>query len=140
VDTNQDSRPCYIHSVFAVADLLDKSGQKPVFKARLFRESCVLYRGQYIKDLNKLGRSLHRIIIIDNSPICYFFHPDNAVPVRSWFDDPSDSELLHLIPFFERLAKVDNVVNVLRNSKGQFNSYQSLENRLEVLTPYKTSK
>lgn len=59
-----------------VADLLDKWD---VFRARLFRESCVFYRGNYVKDLNKLGRALHKVVIIDNSPASYIFHPDNAV-------------------------------------------------------------
>ncbi|KAJ8910143.1 hypothetical protein NQ315_010832, partial [Exocentrus adspersus] len=59
-----------------VADLLDQWG---VFRARLFRESCVYYRGNYVKDLNKLGRELKQIIIVDNSPASYIFHPDNAV-------------------------------------------------------------
>ena len=59
-----------------VADLLDKWG---VFKSRLFRESCVFYRGNYVKDLGRLGRDLHKVIIVDNSPASYIFHPDNAV-------------------------------------------------------------
>lgn len=59
-----------------VADLLDRWG---VFRSRLFRESCVFHRGNYVKDLNRLGRDLHKVIIIDNSPASYIFHPDNAV-------------------------------------------------------------
>jgi len=106
-------------SFIIVADLLDKWG---VFKARLFREACVFHRGNYVKDLNKLGRSLQKVIIIDNSPASYIFHPDNAVPVASWFDDTSDTELLYLIPFFERLASVENVYTVLRNSNHPYNS------------------
>lgn len=58
-----------------VADLLDKWN---VFRARLFRESCVYHRGNYVKDLNKLGRDLQKIVIVDNSPASYIFHPDNA--------------------------------------------------------------
>ena len=37
-------------------------------------------------------------VIIDNSPIAYSLHPDNAVPIRSWYEDPSDNELRELIP------------------------------------------
>lgn len=59
-----------------VADLLDRWN---VFRARLFRESCVFHRGNYVKDLNKLGRELEQIVIVDNSPASYIFHPDNAV-------------------------------------------------------------
>lgn len=99
-----------------VADLLDKWN---VFRARLFRESCVFHMGNYVKDLNKLGRDLQKIVIVDNSPASYIFHPDNAVPVKSWFDDINDSELLDLIPLFEKLSKVDSVYSVLCNSSSQ---------------------
>ncbi|XP_034042321.1 carboxy-terminal domain RNA polymerase II polypeptide A small phosphatase 1-like isoform X2 [Thalassophryne amazonica] len=94
-----------------VSDLLDKWG---AFRSRLFRESCVFHRGNYVKDLSRLGRDLNKVIIIDNSPASYIFHPENAVPVASWFDDMSDTELLDLIPFFERLSKVDNIYDILK--------------------------
>ncbi|XP_021346879.1 carboxy-terminal domain RNA polymerase II polypeptide A small phosphatase 1-like isoform X1 [Mizuhopecten yessoensis] len=96
-----------------VADLLDKWG---VFRARLFRESCVFHRGNYVKDLSRLGRDLDQVVIIDNSPASYIFHPDNAVPVQSWFDDMTDTELMDLIPFFEGLSKVDSVYTLLQNA------------------------
>ncbi|XP_010213680.1 PREDICTED: carboxy-terminal domain RNA polymerase II polypeptide A small phosphatase 1 [Tinamus guttatus] len=97
-----------------VADLLDKWG---AFRARLFRESCVFHRGNYVKDLSRLGRDLRRIIIVDNSPASYIFHPDNAVPVASWFDNMADTELLDLLPFFERLSKVEDVYTVLKKHR-----------------------
>ncbi|CAH3175658.1 unnamed protein product [Porites evermanni] len=95
-----------------VADLLDKWG---TFRARLFRESCVFHRGNYVKDLSKLGRDLKHVLIVDNSPASYSFHPENAVPVVSWFDDFSDMELLELIPLLEKLNEVDDVCAFLRN-------------------------
>ncbi|XP_014251651.1 carboxy-terminal domain RNA polymerase II polypeptide A small phosphatase 1 [Cimex lectularius] len=102
-----------------VADLLDRWG---VFRCRLFRESCVFHRGNYVKDLNKLGRNLQKVVIVDNSPASYIFHPDNAVPVASWFDDMTDTEMLDLIPFFENLSKADNVYATLCNSNHPYNS------------------
>ncbi|XP_037747106.1 CTD small phosphatase-like protein isoform X3 [Chelonia mydas] len=93
-----------------VADLLDRWG---VFRARLFRESCVFHRGNYVKDLSRLGRELSKVIIVDNSPASYIFHPENAVPVQSWFDDMTDTELLDLIPFFEGLSREEEVYSML---------------------------
>lgn len=61
-----------------VSDLLDKWG---AFRCRLFRESCVFHRGNYVKDLSRLGRDLNKVIIVDNSPASYIFHPDNAVSI-----------------------------------------------------------
>ncbi|GAB1606888.1 small phosphatase isoform X2 [Argonauta hians] len=94
-----------------VADLLDKWD---VFRARLFRESCVFHRGNYVKDLSRLGRELEQVVIVDNSPASYIFHPQNAVPVSSWFDDEEDRELCDLIPYFESLASLDSVYNIVR--------------------------
>ena len=94
-----------------VTDLLDKWD---VFRARLFRESCVFHRGNYVKDLGRLGRKIDHIIILDNSPASYFFHPENAVPCTSWFDDMDNKELLEMIPFFEELSSSDNIYSLLR--------------------------
>uniref|UniRef100_A0A3Q1G5W9 protein-serine/threonine phosphatase n=1 Tax=Acanthochromis polyacanthus TaxID=80966 RepID=A0A3Q1G5W9_9TELE len=99
-----------------VADLLDQWG---VFRARLFRESCVFHRGNYVKDLSRLGRELSNVIIVDNSPASYIFHPENAVPVQSWFDDMNDTELLDLLPFFEGLSKEEEVYGVLQNLRSR---------------------
>lgn len=65
-----------------VTDLLDRCG---VFRARLFRESCVFHQGCYVKDLSRLGRDLRKTLILDNSPASYIFHPENAV---SGLDEP----------------------------------------------------
>ncbi|CAJ0940679.1 unnamed protein product [Ranitomeya imitator] len=89
-----------------VTDLLDKEG---VFRSRLFREACVFHQGCYVKDLSRLGRDLKKTIILDNSPASYIFHPENAVPVQSWFDDMGDTELLSLIPIFEELSYSEDI-------------------------------
>jgi len=94
-----------------VTDLLDKWD---VFRARLFRESCVFHRGNYVKDLGRLGRKIDHIIILDNSPASYYFHPENAVPCTSWFDDMDNKELLEMIPFFEELSTSDDIYSLLR--------------------------
>lgn len=96
-----------------VLDLLDKD---KIVGARLFREACSNHKGNYVKDLGRLGRDIRHVIIVDNSPASYLFHPENAVPIDSWFDDENDTELLDLIPFLEDMTKVDNVMTVLDTS------------------------
>lgn len=44
------------------------------------------------------------------------FHPKNAIPITSWFDDGNDTELYDLIPFLEDLKKVEDVTTVLDNA------------------------
>lgn len=84
--------------------LLDRLGHKDVIHHRLFRESCYNFNGNYIKNLSQLGRPLHEVIIIDNSPASYALHPQHAVPISTWFSDMNDSELLGMLPFLSDLA------------------------------------
>ncbi|GMK56361.1 hypothetical protein CspeluHIS016_0302010 [Cutaneotrichosporon spelunceum] len=93
-----------------VLDMLDVGR---VVRHRLFRESCYNHKGNYVKDLSQLGRDIDKTIIIDNSPASYIFHPNNAVPVSTWFNDPHDTELTDLCPFLSDLAGVDDVRGVL---------------------------
>ncbi|KNZ61734.1 hypothetical protein VP01_1365g4 [Puccinia sorghi] len=93
-----------------VLDMLDIHH---VVKHRLFRESCYNHKGNYVKDLSQLGRPIAETIIIDNSPASYVFHPNNAVPVSSWFNDPHDTELTDLAAFLADIANVPDVRGIL---------------------------
>jgi len=93
--------------------VLDKLDVNRVVSHRLFRESCYNHKGNYVKDLSQLGRPMTDTIILDNSPASYIFHPNNAVPVSSWFNDPHDTELTDLCPFLADLRTVDDVRAVL---------------------------
>ena len=55
------------------------------------------------------------VIIVDNSPNAYYFHPENAVPCLSWYDDLDDRVLFELIPLLEALSQVDDVRTVITN-------------------------
>jgi RNA polymerase II subunit A small phosphatase-like protein len=63
-----------------------------------------------------LGRDLSEVIIIDNSPACYIFQPNNAIPITSWFDDFEDDELMELVPFLRELKECKDVSLVLDSS------------------------
>jgi len=90
----------YTASLDKYADpLLDLLDPHRVIRTRLFRESCVFFEGNYIKDLSQLDRDLSQCIIIDNSASSYLFHPENAIDCSSFIDDRNDRELDHIGAF-----------------------------------------
>lgn len=100
--------------------LLDVLDADRLITSRLFRESCVHYCNNYVKDLSHLGRELSSSVIIDNSPYSYMFQTQNAIAILSWFMDKSDKKLFELIPFLDELADQDDVVTALANSPHRF--------------------
>lgn len=93
-------------------ELYNNTGQRHIHQ-RLFRDSCYNYEGNYVKNLSQIGRPLEDIIILDNSPASYIFHPQHAVPISSWFSDIHDNELLDILPLLKDLSGVVDVGKVL---------------------------
>ena len=74
---------------------------------------CVLCRDymsivgkDFVKDLNKIGRSLDRVIIVDNMPQNFSLHKENAIYIKSfWGVENEDKALIDLIPILISIAK-----------------------------------
>lgn len=94
-------------------DIVDPDSQ--YIQHRVYRDSCVVWEGNYLKDLTVLGRDLSQTIIVDNSPQAFGFQLENGVPIESWYDDDNDTALLQLIPFLEQLIHVEDVRPVISN-------------------------
>lgn len=97
-------------------DVLDPT--RRLIKHRIYRDSCVFWEGNYLKDLTSLGRDLAHTLIIDNSPQAFGFQLDNGVPILSWYDDDQDTELLKLLPFLEELVDSDDVRPIIAQRFG----------------------
>ena len=87
----------------------------------MFRESCLAVEGNFLKDLNVLGRDLKKSVLVDNSPHAFGYQVDNGIPIESWFDNPNDTELLKLERFLRTLHGKEDVRPVVRST---FRTYQ----------------
>lgn len=99
-----------------VLDLLDQTRS---MRWRLFREDCSTHKGVFVKDLNRLGRSLSQTVIIDNSPLSYVFQPGNAVPITGFFGDQTDRALLDILPILDELAEASDVREGIKRNLGE---------------------
>ncbi|XP_050310941.1 CTD nuclear envelope phosphatase 1 homolog isoform X2 [Anthonomus grandis grandis] len=95
----------------AVADKLD--GGRCILQRRFYRQHCTPDFGSYTKDLSAICNDLSSVFILDNSPGAYKAYPDNAIPIKSWFSDPSDVALLNLLPVLDALRFTADVRSVL---------------------------
>lgn len=121
-----------------VIDWLEQ--ERKYFVGRYYRQHCTFRNGAYIKDLSSIEPDLSKVIILDNSPVSYIFHegervrftppyvgedanvgcaPDNAIPIEGWINDPTDNDLLHLIPMLEALQYVTDVRALLALRRGE---------------------
>ncbi|PYH95818.1 hypothetical protein BO71DRAFT_397625 [Aspergillus ellipticus CBS 707.79] len=100
-----------------VIDWLEQ--ERKYFQARYYRQHCTLRNGAYIKDLSSVEPDLSKVMILDNSPMSYIFHEDNAIPIEGWINDPTDNGLLHLVPMLEALQYVTDVRAFLALRRGE---------------------
>ncbi|KAL8955766.1 MAG: hypothetical protein Q9193_006498 [Seirophora villosa] len=102
-----------------VIDWLEQ--ERKYFTRRYYRQHCTFRNGAYIKDLSFVEPDLSKVMIIDNSPLSYIFHEDNAIPIEGWINDPTDNDLLHLIPILEALQYVMDIRALLALRRGENN-------------------
>lgn len=106
------------------SDIIDfKSGTQSMFTKRYYRSDCTFRQGVgYIKDLSKFcakEEELKNVIILDNSPVSYALHEDNAIMIEGWINDPSDRDLLNLLPLLYSLSVCIDVRFVLGLRSGE---------------------
>jgi len=96
-------------SVYA-EPLLDKlDPDRKLISRRFYRESCTFSNGSYTKDLTIFGVDLAKVVIVDNTPQVFQLQVNNGIPIKSWFDDPADVELMELLQFLATLVDAKDV-------------------------------
>jgi RNA polymerase II subunit A small phosphatase-like protein len=67
-----------------------------------------------VKDLSLLGRDLNRCVLLDDTPLAFFFQPDHGVPILPFKGDIDDRMLTEAVgPLLEALANENDVAKHL---------------------------
>ena len=91
-----------------LAQLLDTDGT--LFEGRvLSRTHCTVMDVAYVKDLQRLGRPLERVVLVDDNLASCIMQPDNAVPLTPFLGDPEDRALSDLLPLVRLLIDKPDV-------------------------------
>ncbi|KAH3767558.1 Phosphatidylserine decarboxylase proenzyme 2 precursor [Pelomyxa schiedti] len=114
--------------------IIDQIDKNHVVSQRLFRQDCTSNGVLYLKDLQRLGKPLEQIILVDDDErafaqpgwlmcACCCIHSTptaNGLVLPNWEGDKlQDDFLLDLIPFFYALhfPEIKDVRNILRHRK-----------------------
>ena len=96
----------FTSSLKSYADLvingIDKQNK---ISSRLYREHTMKIGNSNIKDLNKLGRDLKKVIIVDNLPESYCLQPKNGINVIDFDGNENDDMLIYLQKDLIKLVK-----------------------------------
>jgi import inner membrane translocase subunit TIM50 len=113
----------YSPSIDAVADpvvtSLDKSG---CIMHRLYRDATYYKDGVHMKDLNRLNRSINRMVVLDDDPLESGMNPENLIRIKPYLDpnDRDDNALERITPFLIEIARegYDNIPELLSQYQG----------------------
>ena len=73
---------------------------------RLYRDHCIIIKNDYVKDITRIGRSINKIIIVDNIPQNYRLNKDNGIYIKSFYgNNPNDKVLFYLSNILVKIAK-----------------------------------
>ena len=79
---------------------------KIFFEHRFYRQHIIIDNSDIVKDLNRIGRPLDKILIIDNMMQNFKFQKTNGILIKSfWGDNPNDDILNDLSFILMKIAK-----------------------------------
>ena len=112
--------------------LLEQLDKKNYISKKLYRESCTISEGKFIKDLSLLNLKLNDVILLDNNPYSYKYNKKNGLPIKTWHFDKNDKEIIKIIPLLKYLSNVDDVRKyipyIIENDEINFNKVGLLIN------------
>ena len=95
-----------------------EKGEK-IFDYKLYRQHTIIYNNEFVKDISKIGRSLDKIIIVDNLPQNFRLQKENGIMIKAfWGEDNYDTALFALCEILLRIAiEFDDVRNGITKYK-----------------------
>ena len=89
--------------------IMEAFNKKEFFDYKLYRQHTIIIGEDFVKDLQRIGRPLDRIIIIDNIAQNFRMQKSNGINIKPFHgEEQNDKALIDLIPILINIAK-DNI-------------------------------
>lgn len=102
----------------------------------LARQHCSFINGLFIKDLSiaiNADVKLENVIIVDNFVHSFALHPDHGIPIKPYYGQSEDKELLCLASMLGLTIDYPRLVDFIRTHFDFTNLYQFLEENNDLL-------
>ena len=89
--------------------IMETFNKNNFFDFKFFRQHTIIIGQDFVKDLQRIGRPLDKIIIIDNIAQNFRMQKNNGILIKPFYgEDQNDQALIDLIPILINIAK-DNI-------------------------------
>ena len=86
--------------------IMEAFNKKKYFDYKFYRQHTIIIGQDFVKDLQRIGRPLDKVIIIDNIPQNYRMQKANGINIKPFFgEDQNDQVLIYLFPILINIAK-----------------------------------
>lgn len=93
---------------------------------KVYRNKCINKGGQYLKDLRIFGnRNIRKMVIVDNSIVCFAKQLSNGIYVPSYFGQSGDNVLQAVTELLKEIAMCENLPEELENRLGLLALYDN---------------
>ena len=105
---------------------------KKYFDYNLYKEHGTLFGNKLVKDLNKLGRDIRKVIIVDDDENNFILNKENGIKIKPYLgeknnDDTSLFELKKILLLFEKMD-LDDIRKGIKNYEKEIKDKISMNN------------
>ena len=114
----------YVDNILNILDINNN-----FIKYRLYFEHNSFFLNGMVKDLNKLGRDLKKVIIVDNNKNNFIMQQDNGILLKPWKYDINDTQLMDLMKILNDIVElnVEDVTKVIKKINHEINMNRPLK-------------
>ena len=110
--------------------ILNEIDKNNVISHKLYRRNVEFKDGFCLKDLNKLGRDIKKVCIIDNDKNNFKLHEDNGIEIKEYMGEQEDNELDLLGDLLMTIpqSNLDDIRPIIKDVRNKINKIEDEKN------------